>query len=58
LYFKYKDKFPLFYLRSRLLYEYLVDYKHLNFNDIMSDEVTEEDVYRDLSEMIERNQMN
>ncbi len=58
LYIKYKDKLPLFYMRSRLLYEYLVVYKHLNFNEIMSDDVTEEETYRDLHQMIARYNMN
>jgi hypothetical protein len=52
LYEKYKDKFPLFYLKSELMYEYLVRYKHMSFEDIMHEGVTEETVYTELLEII------
>jgi hypothetical protein len=49
---KYKSKFPLFYLKSELMYEYLVRYKHMSFEDIMREDVTEETVYTELCEII------
>ncbi len=42
LFLTYKDTFPLFYYKSQLLYEYLTDYEHLSFHEIMEDELTEE----------------
>jgi hypothetical protein len=48
LYEKYKDRFPLSYLKAELMYEYLILYKRLSFEDIMRDEVTEEMVYAEL----------
>jgi hypothetical protein len=52
LYEKYKDKFPLFYMKSELMYEYLVRYKHMSFEDIMREDVTEERVCSELREII------
>src|SRR5690606_2363307 len=42
LYLKYKDRFPLFYIRAQLLYEFLAEHKNMNFVEIMDDAVTEE----------------
>lgn len=50
LYLTYKDQFPLFYFKSQLLYEYLTDYEHLNFHEIMNDNLTEENAYFKLIE--------
>lgn len=52
LYLKYKDKFPLFYLRARLLYEYLVVYEHLSFEEIMSDEIDEVNTFEKMNRML------
>jgi hypothetical protein len=52
LYEKYKDRFSLYYMKSELMYEYLVRYKHMSFEDIMREDVTEETVYTELHEII------
>jgi hypothetical protein len=48
LYEKYKNRFPLFYLKSELMYEYMVRYKHMSFEDIMQDEVKGDMVYAEM----------
>ena len=48
LYMRYKDKFPLFYYKSQLLYEFLTEHRHMDFVDIMDDEVTEQGTYDEL----------
>jgi hypothetical protein len=48
LYLRYQDKFPLFYYKSQLLYEFLTEYRHLDFVDIMQDEVTEQGTFDEL----------
>jgi hypothetical protein len=50
LYLSYKDQFPLFYYKSQLLYEYMTDYEHLSFHEIMDDNLTEENAYVKLME--------
>ena len=55
LYLKYKDQFPLFYYKSQLLYEFLVDYQKLDFSEIMHDSVTEENTFDQLSQWYHKN---
>lgn len=55
LYLRYKDKFPLFYYKSQLLYEFLTEYRHQNFADIMQDEVSEQRTYNELIEWYNQN---
>jgi hypothetical protein len=55
LYERYKDKFPLFYYKAQLLYEFLTDYRHMDFVDIMRDEVTEQGTYDELIKWYNQN---
>jgi hypothetical protein len=55
LYLRYKDKFPLFYYRSQLLYEFLTEYQHMDFLDLMRDEVTEQGAYDELIKWYNQN---
>jgi hypothetical protein len=55
LYLRYKDKFPLFYYKSQLLYEFLTEYRHMDFVDIMQDEITEQGTYDELITWYDQN---
>jgi len=50
LYLKYKERFPLFYFRSQLLYEFLAEHRNMTFVEIMRDDVDEEMAFAGLME--------
>jgi hypothetical protein len=55
LYLRYKDKFPLTYYRAQLLYEFLTEYRHMDFTDLMQEEVTEQETYDELIKWYNQN---
>lgn len=55
LYIKYRDRFPLMYLKSQLLYEFLTEYQKKTFLDIMSDEITEEESFESMMKWYDGN---
>lgn len=49
LYFQYKNEPFIFYYKSQMLYEFLMEYEKLSFNEIMQEKVTEKTTFDKLS---------
>ena len=48
LYLKFQHEFPLFYVKSELLYEFLTEHQKMTFAQIMENDITEDDTFNSL----------
>lgn len=57
LYLKFQHEFPLFYIKSELLYEFLTEHQKMTFAQIMDDSTTEEATFDSLIKWYSENKI-